>query len=102
MTALEDWPEAGPFVGREAVLRQLHRLREDSAGRTKIEVIDAVERGDWVVARFKWVIEGAASGALVEATFTGALHYEDGKSVELHYRFDEAEALEAAGLLTED
>jgi hypothetical protein len=98
MTALENWPEAGPFVGRDAVLRQFHRLRDDAAGSTNIEIIELAERDGWVIARFRWVIEGAASGAQVEAELTGALRYENGRSVELHYRFDEGEALEAAGL----
>ena len=29
----EDWPEPGPFVGREAVMRQLEQLRETSGRR---------------------------------------------------------------------
>jgi SnoaL-like domain len=102
MTPLDNWPEPGPFVGRAANVAQFQRLRADSAGRSKIEVIEASERGDWVVTRYTWVMEGAASGATVEASFTGVGRYEDGRVIEQHFRFDEGDALEAAGLSAPD
>ena len=98
MTPLENWPEPGPFEGRAEVLAEFQRLRADSAGSTKIEVTEARERGDWVVTRYLWVLEGAGSGATVEASLTGVGRYENGQVIEQHFRFDEGAALEAAGL----
>ena len=102
MTPLDNWPEPGPFVGREANVAQFQRLRADSAGRTEIGVVEARERGDWVVTHYRWVIEGAASGATVEASFTGVARLEGGQVVEQHFRFEESDALEAAGLSAPD
>jgi hypothetical protein len=98
MTPLENWPEPGPFTGREANVAQFQRLRADSAGRTVIEVVEASERGEWLVIRYRWVMEGAASGATVEASFTGVARLENGQVAEQHFRFDEGGALEAAGI----
>jgi ketosteroid isomerase-like protein len=102
MTPLDNWPEPGPFVGRAANVAQFQRLREDTGGRSKIEVVEMRERGDWVVTQYRWVMEGAASGAVVEAAFTGVGRYEDGHVLEQHFRFEEAKALEAAGLSATD
>lgn len=102
MTPLDNWPEPGPFVGRAANVAQFQRLREDSAGRSKIDVIEQRDRGDWLITRYRWVMEGAASGATVEASFTGVGRYQDGQVVEQHFRFDEGAALEAAGLPAPD
>ena len=98
MTPLDNWPEPGPFVGRAENLAQFQRLRADTAGRSRIEVVEMDERGDWVVTHYRWVMEGAASGAVVEASFTGAGRYEGGRVVEQHFRFNKGDALAAAGL----
>jgi ketosteroid isomerase-like protein len=50
----EDWPEPGPFVGREAVMRHGERLRE-TWDPDAIETISAYSHGaDRVVVRFVW------------------------------------------------
>ena len=102
MTPLDNWPEPGPFVGRAAIVTQFQRLRADSTGRTRIDVIENRERGEWMVTHYRWVIEGAASGATVEASFTGVNRWEGGQVAEQHFRFEERDALEAAGLPAQD
>jgi ketosteroid isomerase-like protein len=50
--APDGWPEPGPFVGREAVMRQFEQMRETwdaDAVEPISEVIDAADR---VVVRF--------------------------------------------------
>jgi len=97
MTPLENWPERGPFRGRAEVLRQYQRLVEDFS--SQITLLEAREEGEWVVASYLWAIEGTGSGARVEVAFTGAHRLTENRQVaESHFRFDHADALEAAGL----
>ena len=45
---LEGWPETGPFVGRDAVMRQWERTREpfgDTFTLEPVSIIDAPETG---------------------------------------------------------
>src|SRR5437870_11328120 len=54
MQAPEGWPEPGPFLDREAALRQFEQLRETWAF-DALEVIgDFVDAGDGVAARLNW------------------------------------------------
>jgi ketosteroid isomerase-like protein len=98
MTPFENWPEPGPFIGRDEMVRELQRLRENFEGRSKLTLEEATEHGEWVVGRYRWTVEGAASGVLVDASLTGALRLSDGQFVEVHWRFDHEKAIEAAGL----
>jgi ketosteroid isomerase-like protein len=54
------WPEPGPFVGREAVMRQLEQLRETWDADTAEAITDFIDAGDRVIARFIW--RGAGHG----------------------------------------
>ena len=98
ITGPEGWPERGPFEGREAIQRQLERLREDFAENrvTEVEVVTA--EGEWVVLRFTWVTRGSASEIESTAPMAAAFRVRDGLLIETHYRWTEADALEAAGL----
>ncbi len=52
--APKDWPEPGPFVGREAVMRQFEQMR-GTWDADAVELIgDFVEAGDRVAVRFVW------------------------------------------------
>ena len=56
--APEGWPEPGPYVGREAVMRQFEQLRDtwDADG---FELItDFIDAGGRVAVRFIWRGEG--------------------------------------------
>ena len=50
------WPEPGPFVGREEVMRQWERNREAWDSDT-FESISIAEAGDRVIARLIWYQE---------------------------------------------
>ena len=97
-TAPADWPEPGPFVGRDAVVAQFERLAADWANH-RFENIEVVaDSGGWVVTTYSWHTRGVASG--IEAHFDMALanRVQDGSIREGHFRWTRAEALEAAGL----
>jgi ketosteroid isomerase-like protein len=56
--APEGWPEPGPYVGREAVMRQLEQLRE-TWDADSFELISLTDVGDRVAVRF---ISSSSSG----------------------------------------
>jgi ketosteroid isomerase-like protein len=98
VTAPDGWPEAGPFRGREAILRQFERLRSDWAENRFTEIEVVADEGEWVVIRARWQTRGAGSGIENEVDVAMAFRVRDGHLVEGHARWDPAEALEAAGL----
>src|SRR5439155_7163989 len=56
----EDWPEPGPWVGREAIMRQWEQQRE-TWDADELEVINhSIDVGDRVALRFIW--RGAGHG----------------------------------------
>jgi ketosteroid isomerase-like protein len=93
----EGWPEPGPTTGRGAIKRQFARLREGWEEH-KVVVEEIEGRGDWVVARVRWQARGGESGADVEVGYSAATRFQDdGLIVEVHYCWDHADALAAAG-----
>ena len=50
----ERWPEPGPFVGREAVIRQFGQLRETWEADALKPTSDFIEAADRVVVRQIW------------------------------------------------
>jgi ketosteroid isomerase-like protein len=98
ITAPNGWPEQGPFIGREAVLRQFKRMVADWS-EVRFEDIElAAESGDWVVMTWRWITRGATSGITAEFDLAGAFRIEDGLIIEGHFRWNRDEALGAAGL----
>ena len=90
----EGWPEPGPFVGLEAVMRQLEQLRETwDADATEANFIDA---GDRVVVRGIW--RGAGHGPAFALEGSAVYTLRKGKISIIEYFRDHAEALEAVGL----
>jgi ketosteroid isomerase-like protein len=92
------WPEPGPFIGREATMRQVRRLREawDADATERISMIDAADR---VVGRLVWHIRGHGpqlpqSEMEVSCVWTVRKR----KIIAFEWFWDHAEALEAAGL----
>jgi SnoaL-like domain len=51
----EDWPEPGPYVGRESVLREAQQLREAWGADAAEPVGEFSHSGNRVVGRFIWV-----------------------------------------------
>jgi ketosteroid isomerase-like protein len=90
-----DWPEPGPFVGRDAMMRQVEQLRStfDTDG---LELVsDFVDAGDQVVVRQRWL--GAGQGPETSIESSSVFRLQDGKVVEQTLFWDHTEALEAAG-----
>jgi ketosteroid isomerase-like protein len=90
------WPEPGPFVGREAVMRQWERNRESWDADTFEAVGDLIDAGDRVVVRLTWT--GVARGTRTQLEFTAVYTVRRGKISYQESFWDHAEALEAVGL----
>jgi ketosteroid isomerase-like protein len=91
----DGWPEPGPYIGRDAVLRAVAQPREawDSDTAEPTEFIDA---GDRVVAKFVW--RGTGHGHAANMSVACVYSIRKGKIHAFEFFLDLAEALEAAGL----
>jgi ketosteroid isomerase-like protein len=68
---LEGWPEPGPSVGQDAVLREVGQLREAWQAGDRLELVgDLVDAGDRVLARAVWRGSGSGPDAAMEFTFS--------------------------------
>jgi ketosteroid isomerase-like protein len=93
----ENWPEPGPYVGREAVMRQWEQLR-DAWDTDALEPIgdfidDAADR---VVVRFIW--RGVGRGPESNMELTVGFTVRKRRVVCQEHFWDHAEALETLGL----
>ena len=97
-TGVREWPEPGPYVGRDEVVAQAKRNLADwdEVRLTHVEVV--ADEGEWVVAELLWEARGAGSGVETDAEMVAAIRVEDSLITEWHFRWTRAEALEAAGL----
>jgi ketosteroid isomerase-like protein len=94
----EGWPEPGPWVGRDAVMRSLEQIL-DTWDTGAFEPISFIDAGDRVVARQLW--HGVGRGPDLNLEFTTVGTYRKGKVVLLEFFWDHVEALEAVGLSDE-
>jgi len=91
-----DWPEPGPFIGRDAVMQQLNGARA-AFGTDSLEFLsDPVAVGDRVIVRVGW--HGVGTGPQSDMAWTSVITLRDGRFINVQYFWDHAEALEAAGL----
>jgi len=97
-TATAGWPEHGPWIGADALVTQLERVRTEWSEHRIAEVEVLADKGEWVVIEYSWEAESATSG--IDAVFdvVGAFRVRNGLIAEAHYRWSRAEALKAAGL----
>jgi ketosteroid isomerase-like protein len=91
-----DWPEPGPFVGREAALRAYLQGREAFSADVADRITDYVEIGNQVVARFAW--RGRGRGPAMDMEISCLYTVRKGQLVGMDFFWDHADALEAAGL----
>ena len=91
-----DWPEPGPHVGREAVMRQFEYQREAFDADDVKLLHHSVDVGDRVAARFIW--RGAGHGPEANMEFTGVYTVRMGRIFYLEYFWDHAQALQTLGL----
>ena len=95
MRTAGEWPESGPFVGREAVMRWVEQLRETWSS-DELEPIDVIDAGDRVVVRQVWKAVGHGPDSSIDFTAVNTLRA--GRIVLVDLFWDHAEALEAVGL----
>ena len=96
----EGWPEPGPFLGREAVMRQFEQLRETFDDDAFELISDFIDVGDRVAVRFIW--RGAGHGPESNIELTSITTVRKGRVVFIEFFWDHAEALEALGLSEQD
>jgi ketosteroid isomerase-like protein len=100
LRTLEGWPEPGPFVGREAVMRWWEQIRE-TWDADAIELIsDFIDAGDRVAVRLIW--HGTGHGPEMNMEMTQVATVRKGKILGTEFFWDHAEALEAVGLSEQD
>jgi ketosteroid isomerase-like protein len=92
----KDWPEPGPYVGRDAVMRQLEQLRETWDADTLDPIDDFIDAADRVVVRLIW--HGVGQGPELNLELTGVYTVRNGRIFGLEFFRDHAAALEAVGL----
>jgi ketosteroid isomerase-like protein len=96
MRVAPDWPEPGPFVGRDAVMRQLNEARAAFEGDWGEIVGEPLAADDRVVVRLTW--HGVGRGPHSDMAWTLVFEIRNGLIVGVEYFWDYAEALDAAGL----
>src|SRR4051794_13145437 len=67
----ENWPEPGPFVGRESVMREWEHVREAWNADAVEPIGDFIDAGDRVVVRHNW--RGAGDGPEMNLEITNVL-----------------------------
>jgi ketosteroid isomerase-like protein len=93
---MPDWPEQGPFVGRDAVLRQIRQLRESWDSDAVVPVGDLIDAGDQVVMRFIW--RGVGRGPESNMEMTCIYTVREDRIMGFEYFWNHAEALKAVGM----
>jgi ketosteroid isomerase-like protein len=96
MLVPDNWPEPGPFVGRDAVMRQHERFRDPYDSDSFEPITSARHIADRVVVRAIWHGVGQGPATKLEWTVVYAVRSGTIRSFELFW--DRAEALEAVGL----
>ena len=96
----EGWPEPGPYVGREAVMREVEQWRETLDSYVTELIGDIIEAADRVVVRQVWHGVGQGPESSIESTVVYTLR--KGRIFLVEYFWDHAEALEAVGLSEQD
>lgn len=91
-----NWPEPGPYFGREEVKRWDLQFRDTWASVTVEPISDFVHSADRVVARH--ALRGVGQGPTTHLEVTIIHTLRGGKIRETEFHWDHAEALEAIGL----
>jgi ketosteroid isomerase-like protein len=96
LSAAEGWPEPGPYVGRDAVMRQWEQMR-DTWDTDAFELTgDFIHAADRVAVSFIW--HGAGHGPEANIVGTGVYTVRKGKICGIELFWNQEEALAAAGL----
>jgi ketosteroid isomerase-like protein len=91
-----DWPEPGPYLGRDAIMRQFRWLR-DTWDRDALRIVgDVLAPGDRVLVRATWHVAGIGPGGDIEMAWVYTVR--KGLIVRADFFRDFTDALEAVGL----
>jgi ketosteroid isomerase-like protein len=90
------WPEPGPFVGREAVMREWELIRETFVADALVPIDDFIDAADRVVVRQIWRGEGQGPESNME--MTNVVTVRRGRIFYQEFFWDYAEALATLGL----
>ena len=93
---MSDWPEPGPWVGREAVMRQWEQMRDAWSADAVEPISEFIDAADRVVVRQMW--RGAGRGPDLNMEMTNVFKVRGGRIVYQEFFWDHAEALETLGL----
>ena len=93
---VEEWPEPGPHVGREAAVRFHEQLRDTWDDYTVEPVSDFIDADDKVAVRYVW--RGAGRGPDMTLELTLVFTLREGRIVSQQFFWEHAEALDAMGL----
>jgi ketosteroid isomerase-like protein len=96
MLVTDNWPEPGPFVGRDAVMHQHERFREPYDSDWFEPITSARHIADRVVVKAIW--HGVGQGPETKLEWTVVYGVRSGTIRFLELFWDHAEALEAVGL----
>ena len=90
------WPEPGPFVGRDAVMRLFEQARDVWDADTLEPIGEFIDAADRVVVRYAW--RGAGRGPDANMEMTNVVTVRQRKIFYQEIFQDHMQALEAAGL----
>ena len=96
MRTAEGWPEPGPYVGREAVMREVERYSDTWDASTVVPISDFIDAGDRVAVRYIWRGAGHGPDLNLEATLVFTMR--KGRIFGIEFFWGHAEALETLGL----
>lgn len=96
VSAPDGWPEPGPFVGQEAVMRQFEQMRETWDVDAIDLITEVVAAADQTVVRARWRGRGHGPDSNIEGTNVMTLR--DGKICAIDFVSDHTEALKSVGL----
>jgi ketosteroid isomerase-like protein len=94
--APERWPEPGPFVGREAIMRQWEQMRATWDSDPVEPISDFIDAADRVVVRQSY--RGAGSGPEANIELTNVFMVRNRRIVYQEFFWDHAEALKTLDL----
>jgi ketosteroid isomerase-like protein len=96
LRTVEGWPEPGPYVGREAVMRLFEQNRVTWDANAVEPISDFIDGADRVAVRMIW--RGAGHGPELHLEWTTICTVRIGKIVYQEFFWDHAKALETLGL----
>ncbi len=94
--APDGWPEPGPFVGRDVLMRQWNEMRETFDADHIMPIDDVMEVSDAVTVRLIWRGVGHGPDANLEAT--GVFTVRGERITRIDFFWSHSEALKAVGL----